>query len=561
MTTNEHIIFNRKEKIDLNLRVWEFMFTFAYNNNSRKKNMESKKKWMAVLSLVMVSLMSQAQPRLVVGIVVDQMRWDYLERYKERYGKGGFRRMMDEGYNCTRCMINYLPAVTAVGHSSVYTGSVPAFTGIVGNHFYVDGRSTSAPYDESMETVGSETKAGKRSPHNLMATTIGDELRMATNFRSKVIGVAIKDRASILPAGHAANGAYWLDESDDRFITSSYYMKELPQWVVDFNTNNRSKEYMQRDWPRNMMYPEDTYLQSHPRDTRIEHSVGKSIRTSPWGATLTLDMARAAIEGEALGSDEFTDLLCVSISSTDAMAHQVGCNSQYMEDAFLWLDHDLEEFFSFLDKKVGKGKWTAFLTADHGGSHNPQWRMDHKIPAQVWESTQVVKDLNQLIADKLGATGKVILGISSFKVMMDEQLIKAQGLERNQVTDLVVEHLKSLPMVQYAFDVERIPDNIPEPLRTMTRNGFYPGRTGQIQLIPVGGVMEANRYGEGEKLKGASHMLWGPDDTHIPFVLMGWGIPHGENHRIVHITDIAPTICSLLHIQEPSACVGESVLP
>ena len=501
----------------------------------------------------------QTKPRLVVGIMVDQMRWDYLERYRDRYCDGGFRRMMDEGYNCTKCLINYIPAVTAVGHTSVYTGSVPAFHGIVNNGFTVDGKWTSAPHDEAMQTVGSDTKAGQRSPHNMMATTMGDELRMATNFRSKVIGVAIKDRASILPAGHSANAAYWLDDTNDRFITSSYYMDKLPKWVVHFNKHNKAKEYMKRQWPKKMMYSPNTYLQSHPRDARIEHEVGGDIRTTPWGATLTLDMARAAIEGEQLGADEFPDMLCVSISSTDAIAHRVGCNSQYIEDAMLWLDRDLEAFFTFLDKKVGKGQWTAFLTADHAGNHNLQWRMDHKIPAQVWESTEVVKDLNQKITDETGVSGKVVMGISSFKVQLDEALMKEKGLERNRVADIVIQHLKTLPMVLYAYDVERMPDNIPDPLRTMTRNGFYPGRTGQIQIVPVNGVMEAFSYGEGQNLKGASHMLWGPDDTHIPLVFLGCGVPKGEYKRSVHITDIAPTICSLLRVQEPSACVGETI--
>ena len=501
----------------------------------------------------------QTKPRLVVGIIVDQMRWDYLERYRDRYCDGGFRRMMDEGYNCTKCLINYIPAVTAVGHTSVYTGSVPAFHGIVNNGFTVDGKWTSAPHDEAMQTVGSDTKAGQRSPHNMMATTMGDELRMATNFRSKVIGVAIKDRASILPAGHSANAAYWLDDTNDRFITSSYYMDKLPKWVVHFNKHNKAKEYMKRQWPKKMMYSPNTYLQSHPRDARIEHEVGGDIRTTPWGATLTLDMARAAIEGEQLGTDEFPDMLCVSISSTDAIAHRVGCNSQYIEDAMLWLDRDLEAFFTFLDKKVGKGQWTAFLTADHAGNHNLQWRMDHKIPAQVWESTEVVKDLNQKITDETGVSGKVVMGISSFKVQLDEALMKEKGLERNRVADIVIQHLKTLPMVLYAYDVERMPDNIPDPLRTMTRNGFYPGRTGQIQIVPVNGVMEAFSYGEGQNLKGASHMLWGPDDTHIPLVFLGCGVPKGEYKRSVHITDIAPTICSLLRVQEPSACVGETI--
>ena len=522
------------------------------------------KRLLTLIAILLVNsqlsfVLCQERPKLVVGIVIDQMRWDYLERYKDRYSEGGFKRMMNQGYNCTQCMINYIPAVTAVGHTSVYTGSVPAFHGIVNNSFHINGKSTSAPYDESMETVGSTSKAGKRSPHNMMATTIGDELRMASNFRSKVIGVAIKDRAAILPAGHSANAAYWLDDSpNDEFITSTYYMKELPKWVVKFNKRGLAKKYMKRDWPKKMMYSQKTYKQSHPLDERIEIAVGSEIRTSPWGATLTFDMAQAAVEGEKLGQGEFTDMLCVSVSSTDAIAHRVGSNSSLIEDTYLWLDRDLERFFSFLDEYVGKGQWTAFLTADHAGNHNLQWRMDNKIPAEVWESTQLEDDLNQIIAKKTGVADKMVMGISSFKVMLNEPLMLEKGLERNDVADFVVKYLRSQSFVLFAFDVERMPDNIPEPIRTMTQNGFYPGRTGQIQIIPKGGVMEAFRYGE-ENLKGASHMLWGPDDTHIPLLFLGKGVPQGKNNHTVHITDIAATICSLLRIQQPSACIGEPI--
>ncbi len=517
-------------------------------------------KKLLTLFALLATLGTQAQPRLVVGIIVDQMRWDYLERYRSRYCEGGFLRMMNEGYNCTRCMINYLPAVTAVGHTCVYTGSVPAYTGIVSNSFYVNGKRTYAAYDEMQSTVGSTSAAGRMSPHNMMVTTMTDELRMATNFRSKVIGVALKDRAAILPAGHAANAAYWLDNSpNDKFISSTYYMRDLPQWVKDFNARNLPAEYMKRDWPAKMMYPEDTYVQSHPRDKRIEHTVGDEIRNSPWGATLTLDMARAAVEGENLGADEFADFLAISISSTDAIGHRVGCNSQYVEDAYLWLDRDLESFFNYLDKKVGKGQWTAFLTADHAGSHNPQFRKDHNLPANVWESTEIVKSLNAKLQEQTGVKGNLVMGIDNFKLMINEGLVRHTGIDMKRVCDIVCDELRRHPSVQYAFWVDEMPDYLPEPLRTMTRNGYFPGRTGQIQIVPVGGVMEAFRYGIQQNMKGASHMLWGPDDTHIPLLFMGYGVPQGENNHTVHITDIAATIASVLHTALPSGCVGEPI--
>jgi len=511
------------------------------------------------ITLLVYAATLDAQPRLVVGIVVDQMRWDYLERYLDRYGEGGMRRLMNEGYNCTQCMINYLPAVTAVGHASVYTGSVPAFTGIVGNHFEVDGKSTASVYDKNMKTVGSDSRSGEASPHLLLPTTMTDELRLATNFRGKVVGIALKDRAAILPAGHAANAAYWLDRDNQHFITSSYYMDSLPQWVKDFNARELATEYMKRDWPNRMMYAPDTYVQSHPRDERIELTVGDNIRTTPWGATITLDMARAAIEGEQLGKDEIPDFLAVSLSNTDAIAHQTGTNSPCIEDTYLWLDRDLEAFFNYLDKHIGKNQWTVFLTADHAGQHALQFRADHHLPATPWESTGVVKEMNKLLSEKLGKEGRYVKGIQSFKMALDYDLIREAGGNVEQLTDTLCRRLLQLPEVAYAFDIERIPDYVPEPLPTMLRNGYNPKRCGRIMIVPEAGVAEAMRYGK-ENMKGTSHALWTPDDTHIACVFMGYGVPKGKrDNRKVYITDIAPTICSLLRIQQPSSCIGAPI--
>ncbi len=518
-----------------------------------------KKSILALLGLVAVSASALAQPKLVVGIVVDQMRWDYLERYADRYCEGGFKRMMSEGYNCTQCMINYLPAVTAVGHASVYTGTVPAYNGIVANYFLVDDSLTSSVDDANVQSVGTESKYGKESPHLLLPTTMTDELQLATNFRSKVVGVALKDRAAILPSGHCPTGAYWLDGEEDNFITSTWYMEELPQWVKDFNARKLAKEYMKRGWPKKLMYADDTYVQSHPRDPRCEIMPGDGIRTTPWGATLTLEMAKAAIEGEQMGQDDVPDFLAVSISSTDAIAHRTGCNSPYMEDAFLWLDRDLESFFNYLDEKVGKGQWTAFLTADHAGQHSLQFRMDHQLPAMVWENTPVKNAVDSILGKRLGTDSKFVKRLDAFKLTLDKQLIAQLGGDVDEVTQEVCDYLLSLPQVQYAFDISNIPDYVPAPLPEMLRNGYNPQRTGSIQIVPKAGVMEAFREGA-ENLKGASHALWTPDDTHIPLVFMGYGVPQGKrDNRTVHIVDIASTVCSLLHIQQPSACVGSPI--
>ena len=268
------------------------------------------------------------RPKLVVGIVVDQMRWDYLSRYYTKFGKDGFRRLIDQGYSFDNCLINYLPTVTAIGHTSVYTGTSPAFHGICGNNFCIDGRKVYCCEDPTVMPVGSDNqKAGCMSPVNLLSTTIGDQLRLHTDFRSKVIGVSYKDRAAILPAGHSANAAYWLDTKNRQFITSTYYMKELPGWAKDYNKQLAENEEFKK--------------------------VGRDVGLYPLTGRITTDMAIAALDGEHLGQGDETDMLCVSYSETDVIGHKWSTRGEHTDEAYLELDKDLNRLFAALDAKVG----------------------------------------------------------------------------------------------------------------------------------------------------------------------------------------------------------------
>ncbi len=276
------------------------------------------KKFFTILCFLSLSLCLQAQPqfgerpRLVVGVVVDQMRWDYLSRYYEQFTDGGFRRLIDQGYSCNNCLINYVPTITAIGHTSIYTGTTPAFHGICGNTFAIDGRRTYCTTDTTVQTVGAKGSRGQHSPHNLLSTTIGDQLRLHTDFRSKVVGVSYKDRASILPAGHSANAAYWLDTKNLCFVTSTYYMTELPAYAKEVNTAIAKNKEMQK--------------------------AGSRIGYTPLCGTLTTDMAIAALKGEDLGKGEATDMLCVSYSQTDVIGHEWGTRGERTDAAYLELD-------------------------------------------------------------------------------------------------------------------------------------------------------------------------------------------------------------------------------
>lgn len=511
------------------------------------------------------------RPKLVVGIMVDQMRWDYLYRYYDRYNSGGFKRMLREGFTCENTYINYVPTITAVGHSTVYTGTVPAIHGITGNDFIIQatGKSMYCTQDTAVQTIGSTSNAGKMSPKNLLTTTITDELKLATNFRSKVIGVALKDRGSILPAGHTANGAYWFDDATGNFITSSFYMKELPGWVKQFNGQKLPEKYLNQDW--NTLYDINTYVQSQPDNNAYEGKFsGMSsptlpvktsgmfskdfsiIRTTPYGNTLTLDMAKAAVENERLGMGSVTDFLAVSCSSTDAVGHKFGINAIETEDTYLRLDRDLASFFAFLDSKVGKGNYTVFLTADHGAGNNANLLKDHNIPAGSWSGGRNQSELNKKLEEKYNVKN-LVLGFNNSQVNLNNAAIIANKLNEDDIKYDCIAFLRSVPGVAYAIDLNKVQEaSLPDVLRTRIINGYNAERCGAIQIV----LKPAWQSGY---TTGTGHAAWNPYDAHIPLVWMGWGIKQGKTNKPTYMTDVAATLAALLRIQVPNGSIGEPI--
>lgn len=473
------------------------------------------------------------QPKLVVGIVVDQMRWDYLSRYYSQYREDGLRRLIDQGYSCDNCLIDYVPTVTAIGHTSIYTGTTPAFHGICGNNFYVDGRKTSSCADPSVMPVGSANKkVGQQSPRHLLATTIGDQLRLHTDFQSRVVSVSYKDRASILPGGRSANAAYWLDATNRCFITSTYYMNELPQWAEDYNLKLK-------------------------QDAKFRQ-LGNRIGFDPYCGTLTVGMAVAALKGEQLGQRGVTDMLCVSFSQTDVIGHEWGTRGERTDAAYLQLDSDIAALLHALDEQVGEGNHLVFLTADHGAAHNHRFMTDHRLSAGGWNwDAEHLPALNQWLATRLGLTKTVVKDAIDYRVVLDHESIREQGLDEQRVRAALVEGLRQLPHVQFVVDPEQpAMAGMPEMLRERAAKGYFRGRSGDVLFM-----LEPGYYGVGQwsSPTGTTHGGWNPYDAHIPLLFYGWKVAHGSTSREVHITDIAPTVCQLLHIQQPNACVGEAI--
>ncbi|GAB3431887.1 alkaline phosphatase PafA [Niabella aquatica] len=514
------------------------------------------------------------RPKLVVGIVVDQMRWDYLYRYYDRYdNNGGFKRMLHEGFSCENTFINYIPSYTAIGHTTVFTGSVPAIHGIAGNNWIdqASGKNVYCTDDSTVQGVGSTSAAGKMSPRNLLATTVTDELRLATNFQSKVIGVSLKDRASILPAGHHPTGAYWFDDATGNFITSSWYMSELPKWASDFNARNEPAKLTAVPWAT--LYPINTYKQSTADDVKWEgkfkgetttafpHNLAELyktdkdvIRSSPYGNTLTLNFAKAAIDGNNLGSGTTTDFLTINCASTDYVGHKYGPNSIEIEDVYLRLDKELGAFYRYLDQKIGKGNYLVFLTADHGAAHAVNFMREYQMPAEFLELKKITSSLNQALKDEFGAE-KLVLSNMNYQIHFNKKLIKDKKLDYESVKKASLKFLREIPEIQFVIDIENIgAEPVPEPIKQMTINGYNNKRSGTIQVIPYPAWFEGSPGGT-----GTTHGTWNPHDTHIPLVWMGWGIKPGKSNREVYMTDIAPTVAALLHIQMPNGCTGKAI--
>ena len=511
------------------------------------------------------------RPKLVVGIVVDQMRWDYLYRYQKRYTDGGFKRLLGEGFSCENTMIPYVPSVTAIGHTCIYTGSVPSIHGIAGNNFVKEGKKVYCTDDDSVKPVGTTSEAGLMSPRNLWASTIGDEMKIASNGRAKVVGVALKDRASILPAGHNPDGAFWFDDQTGCFITSSYYMDRLPKWVEAFNGKRLPEQYLSQKW--NTLYPKNTYAESTTDENEYENGIREGvkatlplnlpelykkygygiIRNTPFGNSLTLDMAKAAIDGEQLGADDETDLLAVSCSSTDYIGHQVGTHAIETEDTYLRLDKAIADFLAYLDSKVGKGNYLVFLSADHGAMNNAAFLQDRHIPAGSWDASATAKKLNHVLAKEYPEAGDIVKTVMNYQVFFNRDVIKSKQLDFDKIKQTVVNVLKEDPNVLYACDMAKAStESIPEEVKFRIINGYNRERSGDVVII-----LKPNFYAHG--MKGTDHGAWNSYDTHIPLVFMGWGIKHGATTKQTYMTDIAPTIAAMLHVQAPNGCVGKAI--
>lgn len=509
------------------------------------------------------------QPILVVGIVVDQMRHDYIYRYWNKFGNGGFKRLVNDGYFFRNAHYNYVPTYTGPGHASIYTGTSPATHGIIANDWYNKdtGKMMYCTDDPSVKPIGTAGKAGLMSPKNLLVTTIGDELKLSTSQQAKVFGISLKDRSSILPAGHSANGAFWFDGSIGKFISSSHYAGALPAWLNDFNNRQLAREYLQKGW--NTLYPLASYTESiadrnnyekapNKKDTAVfpyDYSVQLSkndyeiLKSTPYGNTITKDLAIACLRAENLGKGQQTDMLCVSFSSTDYVGHYYGPRSVEVEDVYLRLDKDLEELLKALDNQVGSGNYLVFLTADHGACDVPSHLRDLKIPGGYVNEDELATQLKSYCQSQYGDS--LISCLVNQQVFLNESKIAAMKLDKTKIEHQLADYLLGIAGVAEAYpsDVLRYESFSDNSFKFLIQKGYNHVRSGHVAFSYNPAWMEYMN-------KGTTHGASYSYDTHVPVIFYGAGISRGNSARRVNVVDIAPTVSLMLHMSFPNGTTG-----
>jgi len=530
-----------------------------------------------VLMVVAISLKAQTNtpnaPKLVVGIIVDQMRYDYLTRFWNDYSQDGFKRLINEGFNCENNHFNYAPTYTGPGHASVYTGTTPAIHGIIGNDWY-DKKSKSMVYcvaDQNYKSLGTNSTAGQMSPHRMVSTSIADQLRLHTQRKSKVIGISVKDRGAILPAGHMANAAYWFEgKKDGNWISSSYYMEELPKWVKKFN-KNKSVENYKKDWT--LLNPLTDYeesvvdantfegtfkneqLSSFPHQfTKLWEENGgyDLIKSSPYGNSVVTDFSIEALRHEALGMGDTTDFLAISYSSTDYVGHMFGVDSKEIQDTYIRLDLEIARLLNELDERLGEGNYSLFLTADHGAVQVPAYLKSVKVPAGLVDSKVITTQINQFVLDRYGPD--LIENISNHQIFLNRSKIDEMGYDLKSVQESIAMHIIDLDGIYKAYTAYQMWQNeYVDGVEAIVQNGYNQKRSGDVMYVYHPAHISYSNY-------GSTHGSPMDYDTHVPLIFFGKGFNKGATSVRTEIYDIAPTIASMLMIEFPNGTTGSPIV-
>ena len=533
-----------------------------------------------VIAFCAIGLLTNAQqkesPKLVVGIVVDQMCYEYLYRFYNKFGDEGFKLLMNEGTNCRNMHYNYVPTFTGPGHASIYTGSTPSNHGIVANDWYRrnSGKSENCVADSTVHTIGSSSDNGKFSPFNLKANTITDQLKL-TYKDAKVLSLSIKERGAILPGGHLSDGTYWFDYASGGFITSSFFQEKLPQWVIDFNALRYPDKSLKKTW--DTYYPIEEYTESGPDDSPYEYPIGNTTKpvfpynlteiidddpyliftTSPFANTHLTNFAMKAIESEKMGKDDQTDVLCMSFSSTDIVGHYFGPYAVELEDMYIRLDLEIARLIKYLKSNIGEDEFTLFLTADHAVVPVPQFMLDHQLPGGYFFTNEPLSKLRESVVANFGVD--VISSLNNNNIYLDRELMSKHGLNRSEVTNFVAEEVRQWERVRHVYTEDQLYTSASDDeWMDMVRRGHFNVESGDLIFILQPGYLSKSEDVH-EAHIGTSHGSQFNYDTHVPMLWYGKHIPKQEVHRHLNITDISATLTQLLYLQSPNALTGNPI--
>ncbi|MCU1286347.1 MAG: type phosphodiesterase/nucleotide pyrophosphatase [Acidobacteriales bacterium] len=510
-----------------------------------------------VLSVVVLLLASacfgsayNGRPKLVVIIVVDQLRGDYLERYRDQLGPNGFRLLMDHGANFTECYYDYAITMTAPGHATLGTGAYSDGHGIGNNEWWDSARKkvVTSVQDDSVRIVGAASDEDGASPHNLLADTLADELKLATGGKARAFGVSLKDRAAILPVGFSANGAFWLEHKSGRFVTSSYYMKQLPEWAEKFDSSNRADKYWDLEWKDG----NGKVL----RTTKRTNEKGKQLNfydvvgITPFANDYQIEFVRDLITNEKLGLGPSTDLLVVSISSYDILGHKVGPDSPEMLAMTLALDKQLGDFFSFLGRQVGLANTWIALSADHGAAPMPEVAQSMHIPAARFDEKTLAASLNKELATKLGKPGDYVKSVAWPSIYLSGDTFSTANLKEADAEKMVGEAVVRLGIARDFFTKAQVSTGSVPPTQL--------GRRYLHSYMPYGGwyVMAVPPLFLSPYPEQTEHYSPYNYNTHVPLLFFGLPFQPGTYRTHTEPVDLATTLASLLGINKPTHAVG-----
>ena len=531
------------------------------------------KKLFAILVLVtsIVKAQQHKEPKLVVGIVIDQMRYDYIQRYWNDFESNGFKRLVKDGYFNRNTHFNYVPTYTGPGHASIFTGTSPRYHGIIANNWY-DKKEHKEVYcasDPNVKSVGVlNSEAGQMSPSRMLANTFGDELKIYTQQRSKNYGISLKDRGAILSIGHMADGAFWMDSKTGKMISSDFYWNNLPEWATKFNNKNLAKKYLSKRWTPLKEYnklstgdnnkyegtfsTEETPTFPHDLQKISEADGFGTLKATPFGNSYLVDFAVDLIKNEQLGRDNTPDMLTISFSSTDYVGHQYGTQAWETKDTYLRLDYEISRLLKYIDKHVGLSNAVIFLTADHGGAHNAQYLIDNKAPGGYFDFRKMQTALDIFLQEKYNIHG-LIKNVSNQQIFLNHQLINSNKVDYLNIEASVKDFLLNYEGIGQVFGRSVLSESLSsEYTAKLISNGYHPVRSADIAYVLNPAWMEYHHYGT---THGSSYSY----DTHVPLIWFGWNIKAGESYERVNITDIAPTLSRFFNISPPNGSDGTGI--